>query len=243
MNATLHQFFPIPGQGSMSSFCVKAQRTLNACGIPFGVQNQQGGRVLQTLNPGVGKLPVLEVDGRHIADSTAIADWALANGDGAKLVPDDPLLADEARWLEDWSDESLYWFGVYLRWKAGFPAFRDAALVTIPAILHGPVGWVLRRPMMAQLHGQGIGRLPLAQVLSLLEGHYDRLARRIDAHDGFLVGGQLTMADIAVFAMLQAQHAEICPLSRERVQARPTLVDWARRVDAATAGEHTAAWA
>src|SRR5207249_7441465 len=68
-------------------------------------------------NPQALKMPVVEIDGRRVFDSTQI----LRRLD--QLVPEPPLfdrnadVAARQRFLEDWSDESLYWYAMALRWS------------------------------------------------------------------------------------------------------------------------------
>ena len=82
-----------------------------------------------------------------------------------------------------------------------------------------------------QTAAQGVGRRPLAVVEA-------DVARHVEAIEGLLAGREwlvtdsLTLADIAVFAQLfcirgAAEGARL-------VQARPAVVAWMDRVDAAT---------
>ena len=85
-HVTLHQY-------EISPFCAKARRVLHLKGVPFTVHNVSvsGSRsALKALGP-IGKLPVLEVDGRRIPDSTEIARFLDAE------VPEPPLWPDAPR--------------------------------------------------------------------------------------------------------------------------------------------------
>ncbi len=100
----LHQY-PI------SPFCDKVRRVLNAKQLDYRCENISLlatllGRV-KRLSP-VGKLPVLSIDGRSIADSTTIVEELEQLYPRINVMPDDP--ADQAlvHFFEDWADESLY---------------------------------------------------------------------------------------------------------------------------------------
>lgn len=61
---------------------------------------------LKELNPTV-RVPVLELDGVAIRESTAICEWIEETGDGPSLWPADPALRARARGLLRWVDDEL----------------------------------------------------------------------------------------------------------------------------------------
>lgn len=241
----LHQFPPLPGQDSLSSFCTKAQRCLRARGLQFDVRNEMSGRQISLLNPGIDKLPVLELDdGRTIVDSTTIARWADDQGTGAPLLPTEPTLRRRVEWLEDWADESLYWFLVYHRWQidAHFAAFASQVLADLPAFVRPVAGWVARRRLLRDLHGQGLGRLPAERVFEQFCGHLDRLDSELAGRPWLVAGDGPTVADLAVFGILQGFHTPALAECAAAIDQRTALSDWAARVDVATTGPHTVPW-
>jgi glutathione S-transferase len=224
----LHQF-------EISPFCDKVRRILHVKGVPYEVREVATSRSLLEIRRvnRIGKLPVLEDDGRRVADSTDIAHYLEERFPSPPLLPKHPLERALAHVLEDWADESLYFLEMALRFgqphnrrrwlpvltKYDPPWFRALA----PAVL--PV--MFRR----QLRAQGAGRKPLAMLVRDLERH-------VAATDGlvgdgsWLVGGSLSLADIAVFAQLACIRG-----TDEGAQALarfPRVAAWLERVDAAT---------
>jgi glutathione S-transferase len=242
----LYQFGRGEGQDSASAFCSKAHRLLTAKGLDYRPHTVTNPLELRRLNPGSGKVPVLSHDGTLVSDSTRIARFLEERHPTPPLWPTDPAARAQATLLEDWADESLYWYVVYLRWQvdANFRPFAQRTFRFAPAPIRPLVTRFARRQALRQLHGQGLGRLAPAVVLEQLAGHLDLLAELTGHADRpWLVGDALSVADIAVFAMVQGLHSPGLPESRALVAARPGLVSWARRVDEATRGAHTVAWA
>lgn len=238
----LYQYSAVEGQDSLSSFCTKARRALALRGLHVELRDLVAPHAVRRVNPS-GKLPVLELDdGTRIEDSTRIARWADAHGEGPPLFPDEP--DGRTAWLEDWADEAFYWFLVHQRWAVddNYRRFRDRALADLPRPLRRATGWHLRRGLRRALHAQGLGRLSHSRVFELLEGHLDRLADRL-ATAPWLTGDAPTAADLAVFGILQGLNAPLLPDSRAAIRRRPALVDWARRTDAVTSGPSSVPWA
>src|SRR5439155_239475 len=99
----------------LSPFVEKVARALQLKGIAFTLVPPKSPADFKRWNAQTRKMPVVEIDGRRVFDSTLI----LRRLD--QLVPEPPLLDRDAgiaarqRLLEDWSDESLYWYAMPLR--------------------------------------------------------------------------------------------------------------------------------
>src|SRR5947209_4005460 len=112
----------------LSPFVEKVARALQLKGIAFTLVPPKSPADFKRWNPRTRKMPVVEIDGRRVFDSTLI----LRRLD--QLVPEPPLFDRDAgvaarqRFLEDWSDESLYWYAIALRWSdaAGAAVRRGA---------------------------------------------------------------------------------------------------------------------
>jgi glutathione S-transferase len=219
----LHQY-------EISPFCDKIRRVLRFKKQPFEtrevtVWSALGG--LKKRNP-AGKVPFIEVHGETICDSTEIALWA------DRTFPDPPLLPMErahralVHVLEDWADESLYWFEVYLRFAIASNANKWAAEVAkhdaAPIRLSAPL--TVPRAMVKSLEAQGTGRKSLSMVLNELD-------RQLDAVDGLLarVVSRRRVADArghrGVLAALRDEHHGRGP-TRHRRAWRSRQVDGAR---------------
>jgi len=235
----LHQFPSVLGQDSLSSFCTKVQRCLNLRGLAFEVENHLSDREVKRLSPNTRKLPVLDCEAGSLQDSTHIARWADQHGEGPSLFPDDPL----SQWIEDWADESLYWFLVYHRWKLRENTLRFAGelMPTAPGVARRVVAYAASRRLVRDLEGQGLGRLAPDRVLELLTGHLDRLDAQLSERTWF-GGTDPSAADAAVFGILQGLHSPLLPSTRNAIQARGALADWAVRFDERSAGTTSVRW-
>ena len=237
---TLYQFMRDTGVESSSPFCVKVQRLLSFKGLAYKTKNVGSPGELKRLNPNARKLPVIEYDGELIADSSRILDFIEEKHPDPPLRPSDSKIGALSRLLEDWADESLYWFAVYSRWaiESNFHAFAKRGFGRMPVPLKWIIPRVARRQAMSQLQGQGLGRLPLEQVLSNFDKHLTMLEGLL-TDQPYLTGNTLSAGDIAVFAPLRATALETMPETAAIVRKHTPIVEWLQRVDGATKGEHT----
>lgn len=237
---TLHQFAPFPGVDSGSPFCTKVHRALAYKGLAYRVQNAASPPAIKKINPR-GKLPVLEVDDRLIPDSSAILEVLDELQPEPTLYPAEPAERARTRLLEDWADESLYWFCVHERWAVddGFDQLA-AEFTFIPAPLRWLVPKMIRRGVMKSLVAQGIGRLNHEEVLGELAKRLEMLDRLLgDAT--FFGGAAPSAADFAVFGPLQALRQPMTASAKPRVEAHASLVEWMQRVHEVAHNEHTVA--
>lgn len=226
---TLYQF-------EISPFCDKIRRILNVKRVPYAIEEVPPTKtlsVVRKLNP-AGKLPFLVEGGTVVADSTDIAYWLEARHPEPRLVPEDPRERGLCHVLEDWADESLYFYEMRLRFTLPHNARRfipelvkyEGALVRTIAPYAMP--FVLK----SQVSSQGVGKRPLDVVLRDVERHVDALAG-ILGDGAWLVGDWLTIADVSVFAQLFCIRAS--DEGGRIVAARPAVAAWMDRVDRATA--------
>jgi glutathione S-transferase len=226
---TLHQF-------EISPFCDKVRRILNVKHVPYRIEEVPPSKTLSAVrkyNP-AGKLPFLTDDGRMVADSTDIAYFLDERYPEPRLIPDEPHARALCHVLEDWADESLYFYEMRLRFTLPHNARRfipqlvkyESALVRRIAPLAMPL--VLRRTVASQ----GIGRKPVADVLRDVARHLDAVQGLLGAAP-WLLGERLTLADIAVYAQLSCVAAS--DEGSTLVAARPPVAAWLERVAQATA--------
>lgn len=222
----------------LSPFVEKCVRALHRKGLPFSLVPPRSPADFRRWNPRTRKMPVLAVDGTRVFDSTLI----LRRLDA--LVPTPPLFDQDARigarqrFLEDWSDEALYWYGMALRWSDANAAATVAQIVGdigAPRVLRPVLGVVLRRQIRAQAAGQGLQRLPLDILIGELTRRLDELAIWLDDRP-FFFADQPSGADLALFGQLQMLQSGPTPQAAELIAARPWLGAYAGRVDGATRG-------
>ena len=220
MNPVLFQLPPVFGLLSLSPYCAKVQLALKLKQIPYEVKNLL---FADRVNPRK-KLPYVHWGDRHLEDSTAIVEALDAEGDAPKLIPVDRRLRAEADLLEDWADESLYWHGIHAKfadasnWALLLPEFKQH----FPAMLK-PLGpTVARRQTLAKLDAQGLSRRDPALIQKEFTRHLDSLEARLDGKT-WLVGEALSIADVAVTAMLWQFLPQYTAWHAQEVAARPGL--------------------
>jgi glutathione S-transferase len=221
----------------LSPFVEKVVRALALKRVPFRLVPPRTPLDLRRSNPQTGKMPVLEIDGERLFDSTLI----LRRLDA--LVPEPPLhdpdarVAARQRLLEDWSDESLYWYGMALRWSAEHAPASAAQVVgsmAVPAVLR-PVAAVLATWQIGgQARAQGLARLPLALVVAELGRRLDELVVLLGDRP-FFFADRPSVADLALFGQAAMLTSGPTPEGEALLRERPALVAWRARVAAATA--------
>lgn len=219
-------------QWEISPFCQKVAKALQHKGLAFTAINYNG--VLGSKVPGlskVGKVPVLDIDGQRIQDSTRIVRYLdTAYPHLPALYPADPLARAQAELWEDWSDECLYWFEVYLR---AHDAEALAAAVAIssagrPAYERHLLQPLLKAALTAQVYMQGLGRMAPADVEAEFLRHLDRIDLSLQA-TGWLVGDSKTIADLAVGTQL-AEVVRTSARMRPQILGRTALANWLQRL-------------
>ena len=227
MTVVLHQW-------EISPFCQKVARALRHKGIAYEPMNYNG--VLATKVQGlskVGKLPVLDIDGQRIQDSTRIARYLdEAYPQLPLLYPQDPALKAQVELWEDWADELLYFYEVYFRVKdpMALNAAVDIAVQGRPGYERAILKPVLKSSLLAMLYFQGVGRMEASDVDREFLGFLDRI-EAVLPDTGWLVGPARSIADIAVGSQL----AEVVRTSRRMgppVLSRPAIARWLQALDA-----------
>jgi glutathione S-transferase len=225
----LHQF-------EISPFCDKVRRILHAKRVPYEVREVPLVRSLRDVRRvnRIGKLPCLEHAGRRVADSTDIAHYLEAAFPAPPLLPADPAERGLCHVLEDWADESLYYYEMVLRFTRPHNAARF-----VPRLLAHDPPWFRRvaSPLLPvllrrQTAAQGVGRKPSAMVDRDVERHVEALAGLLGERE-WLVGQRLSLADIAVFAQLACIRA--ADEGAKAVERAPAVAAWMERVERATA--------
>jgi glutathione S-transferase len=223
-------------QYELSPFCDKVRRVLQVKGVPYRVAevtilDTLKGR-LKTLSP-AAKLPVLDIDDERIADSTDIVRFLEARFPDPRLVPVGAREQALVHFFEDWADESLYFYEMHLRFTLPHNAARwvPEASKFDNAIIRGIARAALPKAMARTTAAQGTGRKPLDVIKRDLDRHFHMLNCWLDGRD-WLVGEELTLADIAVYVQLEciAGSSE----GQDLLRGYDVLRDWMQAVDAAT---------
>jgi glutathione S-transferase len=152
-----------------------------------------------------GKLPAIKIDDQIVEDSTNILKLLdeLAPS-RALLYPNEEKKRAETLLLEDWSDESLYWFLVYSRWAIPehFNQFKVVAFKNLPAPLRPIIPTLIRQKVLKRLESQGIAQVPSSERLNRFQEACWCLEQKL-SNRPFLICETITAADLAVFSILQ----------------------------------------
>jgi len=224
----LHQF-------EISPFCDKVRRILHVKGEPYEVREVPPSRAVTDVRRinRIGKLPTIEDGSRVVADSTEIAYYLEDRFPEPPLLPKHPLERALVHVLEDWADESLYFYEMTLRFALPHNRRRWLPELTKyePAWFQRVAPFVMPMIFRRTVRAQGIGRKPTEAVVADVERHVHALDGLVG--DGqWLVGSALTLADIAVFAQLFCIRGS--DEGARVVAALPRVAAWMERVDAAT---------
>jgi glutathione S-transferase len=219
---TLHQW-------AISPFCGKVRRILELKGLAYEAVDYNGLRARKASGlTHTGKLPVIDYDGERVQDSTEIAKFLDAKHPTPPLYPTDPVLAARAHFWEDWADEALYWFEVYLRVK--YPEARARSVAMLAEGRNGferaIFGTVFKRMYDNKLAAVGLGRMEQSRVEERFLGHVDALDTVLAA-SSWLVGDARTIADIAVASQLSeiVRTSHLAP----EIAKREHVADWLAR--------------
>lgn len=227
----------LAGVQSWSPFCLKVHRALAYAGLAY--ESRRGSpRDFLRLNP-AGQLPVLLVDGRVIADSTAIlaavAQLSERHG-GPSFAPEDARARAEAWLWEDWADRALNGYVVAARWAdaRNWPLVREAYFQGAPWFVKRMIAPMLRRKVVARLHARDFLRAGEEALWDDYRRVLDLLEARAPLAGFWCTEDAPTVADLSLFGQLQSLRTPLTAAQGRELLLRPALSDWLDRVDAAT---------
>jgi glutathione S-transferase len=214
----------------LSPFVEKVHLGLQLKNLPFELVEPTSPLDLRRWNPQTHKIPVLEMDGEHLYDSTFILRRIDERFPNPPLVSEDPRVAAAQRQLEDWADESLYWHTMALRWCARNAASsKEQITATLRPILRPLAGFVLGRQIGRTPLAQGLGRLPYEVLVYEYAGHLNDLVQLLGDRR-FFYSDRCGVADLAIYGQLRAALSGPTREIEALVSDRPVLVDFMKRV-------------
>lgn len=228
MTVTLYQF-------SLCPFCNKVRTGLQLKGIAFDtveVSPRTKVELPSLPDDAPRKVPVLEVDGQAVWDSTRILRFLdEAFPETRAFFPEDPAQRARAEALEEWVDEEFIRSlptVLYGTWKEALTASQliakhsgfglgEGLMVKLggPMIMHAVAQRILKKS------GRSDGRAWVRENL-------DRWESELGEQD-FVCGAALSVADVAMHGALSC--IKPFPVFAE-VQARPRVQAWFARVQA-----------
>jgi glutathione S-transferase len=216
-------------QWDISPFCRKVRKVLRLKGIAYVTVDYNGIRAPRAARlTASGKLPVLDWDGQRIADSSLICEFLDRQVQAPPLYPADRRDAALARLLEDWADESLYYFEMHFR-----AAYPEASAKAIELLCVGRPRWeqrivgpLFRRALRGRLKAHGFGGAGNDAIERSFFAHIDDLAAWLEGRR-WLVGDAQSIADLSVAAQLE-EIVSTNPLAA-RLLERPAVSAWLAR--------------
>lgn len=218
----------------LSPFNEKVTRQLNYKGIPFEERFWKIGEMKQVkgFNP-TGKLPFLEHNGRFICDSTDIVYYLEEVFPDNPMIPGDRRLAAIMHAIEDWADESLYFYEMHLRF--GTPGNAERNLPRMVERENAFLRWLMpkigSRSIRKITRNQGLGKKSLDQILVDTDRHVKAVEDMLGEND-WLLGEGPTLADLAVYGMFKALAD--ADMAHALIQKYPAVPAWMTRVEQTT---------
>jgi glutathione S-transferase len=231
-----------------SPFTEKVARGLALKKLGFVLVEPERAEDYRRWNPATGTLPVLDLDGESVHDSTDIL--LRVN----EILPDPPLLSSDPRTAENqlhlarWIDEAFFW--TWNRWmrrpgdspsRGPFRAFAGESLVEAERRMRNaepprPAGVSLRSWVAARVRGR-----PESERWSEEERLVQEACHRIDDLARLLVprpfffANRISIADLAAYAMLRSISLDSIPGTRRHLERHAALLHFMRRVEQETA--------
>lgn len=176
----------------------------------------------------IGKAPALEIDGRMHVDSTDIAYELEARAPSPGIIPSDARERALCHALEEWSDESLYFVGLYFQWHD--PEGRKMVPQVFGRSLYGRLMYrIYLRRILRQLQGQGTSRKPPAHVLTDLVRHLEAIDGLVRSNR-FALGEQPYLCDFALLGQLV--YLNRTPIGARELRKRPAIEAYVARLKA-----------
>jgi glutathione S-transferase len=228
---TVYKFGPAFGLPDASPFVMKVETYLRMTGQKY-----------ETVTADVRKaprkqLPFVDIDGKRIADSTAIVS-VLESTRPDKL---DAHLTPKARTVglafQSMLEEYLYFGLLYIRWATdeGWAVFEPTlremiGKMGVPSLMRGMICKSARKQVIERTRSQGIGRKPRTELVGVCTQMIDALGEEL-GEGPFFRGGKLTTYDATVYAFVAGV---LCPAFdnelRRHCATKKNLVDYADRM-------------
>lgn len=225
---TLHTMPGTDKVESMSPFCMKVEVYLKLQKVPYKVFLGDPRKAPK------GKLPIIEVDGRRIADSSAILAYLEDQSDKPLDRALDAAGRARSHVLKRLFEESLYFVLVWSRWgdDAGWEEVRPRIEKIIPAPLRWLVPGIIRKKVIASTVAQGVGRHTPDEIYALGKADLEAVAALL-GEGPYLLGGEVHVIDVVAYAFLAniLRWPKPSPLT-DTARALPGLEAYVTRIEA-----------
>lgn len=224
-DVVLYQF-PAIFERNVSPFTLKLEAWLKLAGIPYRIETG-----MPPFRAPTGTLPALRDGGQLLGDSEHIIAHLSATRGIDLDAGLDVRQRSDATALRCLLECHLYALMTYARWiePAGWAVTRRHFFAFLPAPARAPAAFALRRTIAARLRGQGLARLPKAQIYAAAAADLDALAERLAANP-WLLDGQPRTIDVSAFGFLaNIVDRPIPGPLKDLAMARPALADFTQR--------------
>lgn len=227
----LQKFGPAFGLPDASPFVMKVETYLRITGQPY---DPVTGDVRKAPRK---QLPVIEIDGKAVADSSVIIDMLEAARPEKLDAHLDARQLAVAQAFKSMLEEHLYFCMLYMRWSTddGWTVFEPSlremlGVAGVPGLLRGVIASQARKYTKARTATQGVGRQPRAEIVATSNKILDSLA--VQLGDGpFFFGEKPSTYDATVYAFAAGA---LCPAFdnevRKHAASKPNLTAYAARI-------------
>jgi glutathione S-transferase len=204
-------------------FVLKVELALALKKLDFALEVPRGPEDYKRWNPETGLLPVIDVDGTRVHDSSAILDFLDERFPEPPLQSSDPKLASSQRRLESWAEQAfLFYWMTYLRALVRADEATDGESSPPRTGPRSRLSWRKKTPTLN--FEEGLGK----EFGQRLDDLVNFLGRR-----PFFYSDKVSRADLAVYSFLHYLPGTAGPLVAAAVESRQALVDLMVRVEAA----------
>lgn len=220
-------------QFATSPFSEKVRRALNYKKIEFETHEVDRAKAAAgeySRVSKVGKFPAIDHDGTIIQDSTDILEYLDATFKDRPLAPQTIRDSALAAIIEDWADESLYFYEITVRlaWAHNLDRALDEFAPSFPHLSRDDLRAYFLDAAGKLSAAQGVGRKSRSTIIRDLERHFGALDDLLEGQN-WLLGDTLSAADISataqVSALLYADEA------RTIVEQCRNIAAWRDRLD------------
>lgn len=220
---------------TVSPFVVKVLAAADYLDLSYTHHGNLSVAEVYKISPVTGRIPVAHFDGKAVYDSTLILRHFEKIRPSPELSSGDPQIAAQQRMLEDWSDESLYWYMMGLRWiKENAHRSVKQNSRFLPRFIRLFAGPIFKNFIGRRTRAQGFGRLPYEILLAELGERLDDLVHMLGDQQ-FFFGDKPCVADFAIYGQFSTGIEEgVTPDFAAQVTLRPSLTKWRERVGSLT---------
>lgn len=227
---TLHTFGPAFGLPDPSPFVTKTDVLLKMSGLPYRTDTEGFNKAPK------GKLPFIDDDGQHIADSTFIR-WHLEKKYGIDFNRGLDAEQRAIAWaFEKMVEDNLYWAIVDIRWsydenfQRGPLKFFDK----VPAFLRPVMVPIIRRQVRKSLWAHGMGRHKPDEIVTLGTRAIEAIADYL-GDKRFFMGEEPVGVDATIFAFVAGT---LCPVFQTPIRDAAARRDNLKRYVGRMAARH-----